>query len=460
MKVNEEKFMNLPIEYTEKMKKLLGNEFEAYMESFNDKRLYGLRANTLKISPEELERVVDWELKKVPWCKEGFYYDGESVRPAKHPFYNGGLFYIQEPSAMSTGAMLPIKPGDRVIDLCAAPGGKSTQAAAKLKGEGIIVSNDISASRCMALLKNIELSGVANAVITNEEPKKLAERFEGFFNRVIVDAPCSGEGMFRKDEGAVRSWETHKTEFCCGLQREILKAAAKLLCSGGIIAYSTCTFAPEEDEGMIWEFLNENKDFELLDFDKSGGFIDGRPDWVENGGNELKKCGRLMPYKVKGEGHFLCLLHKKGEETEKEVKKDTTVSNKLLNDYFEFTDKYMNKKINDNLVMHKESLFSVPYCLDLSGLRVKRSGLYLGDCKKNRFEPSQAFAMTLKKDDVKISVDFELEDDNLSRYLRGESFAVDCKDGWALVCVKGYPLGWGKVQKGRLKNKYLPSWMN
>ncbi len=450
--------MKLPKEYTEKMKRLLGEEYDAYIESFNEPRLYGLRANTLKISAEELKNKTDWELENIPWCKEGFYYNGERVRPAKHPYYNAGLFYIQEPSAMSTGAMLPVKPGDRVIDLCAAPGGKSTQAAARLKGKGIIVSNDISASRCKALLKNIELSGVPNCIITNEDPNRLADRFEGFFNRVIVDAPCSGEGMFRKDEAAVRSWETHKTELCCSLQRDILRAAARLLSGDGIIAYSTCTFAPEEDEGMIQEFLNENPDFELMDFDKSGGFIDGQPQWV-NGSDQLKKCGRLMPYRVKGEGHFLCLLHKKGVDSFAEPPRDNTADVRLLGDYFDFTDKYLNIEIKDDLVMHRESLFAVPYCLDLKGLRVMRSGLYLGNCKKNRFEPSQALAMTLKKEDAKIIADFSLGDDNLSRYLRGESFTVDCSDGWALVCLEGYPLGWGKVQKGRLKNKYLPGWM-
>ena len=451
--------MNLPQEYLDKMQKLLGNEFEAYLESFNEKRLYGLRVNTLKVEVEKFKQMVDWELESVPWCKEGFYYNGEEVRPAKHPFYSCGLFYIQEPSAMSTGAIIPIEPYDRVLDMCAAPGGKSTQVAAKLQGKGIIMSNDISSSRCMALLKNIELNGVKNAIITNEEPSKLAEKFEGFFNKIIVDAPCSGEGMFRKDEASIKSWETHKTDFCCSLQREILKAAAKLLANDGIIAYSTCTFAPEEDEGMIMEFLSENPEFEILDFDKSAGFSKGRVDWVENGIPELEKCGRLMPYKIKGEGHFLCLLHKKGEEKPFDVKKDKVADKKLLKDYFEFCKKYLNIEINENLVLHKESLFSVPYCLDLSRIRVKRSGLYLGECKKNRFEPSQAFAMSLKKEDVKISIDFDLEDERLSRYMKGESFNVDCEDGWALVLVKGFPLGWGKVQKGRLKNKYLPSWM-
>lgn len=452
--------MNLPQAYIDKMKKLLGSDFDKYIESFNQPRLYGLRANTLKITPEGLVEMIDWDLDNIPWCKEGFYYDGESVRPAKHPYYAAGLYYIQEPSAMSTGAMLPVEPGDRVADLCAAPGGKSTQVAAKLKGKGVLVTNDISASRCKALLKNIEVSGVSNAIITNEDPKNLAEKFEGYFNKIIVDAPCSGEGMFRKDDSAVKSWETHKTEFCCGLQRDILKSAAKMLSNDGYIAYSTCTFAPEEDEGMIQEFLNENREFEIIEIDKSCGFDDGHPEWIENGSDELKKCGRLMPYKIKGEGHFLCLLHKKGKYTEPLVNRDNTVNDKKLADYYDFMKKYMNIEIKDNLVLHKDSLFCLPECLNLKGLRVMRSGLFLGNLKTKRFEPSQAFAMILKKEDAKLTVDFSLDDENLKRYMRGESFTVDCEDGWALVCVNSYPLGWGKVQRGRLKNKYLPSWMN
>jgi NOL1/NOP2/sun family putative RNA methylase len=456
--------VKLPDLFVEKMKNMLGDEFEAYLNSFGDERLYGLRANTLKISAEELKNRIaneneDWELKPVSWCDEGFYYSG-SVRPAKHPYYSAGLYYIQEPSAMSTGAALDIQPGDRVLDLCAAPGGKSTQAAAKLQGEGVIVSNDISASRCKALLKNIEVCGVKNAVITNEMPEKLADKFEGFFNKIIVDAPCSGEGMFRKDDAAVKSWESHKTEFCCSLQRDILKNAAKMLCDGGVMAYSTCTFAPEEDEGMMWEFLSQHPEFELLEVDKSKGFADGHPEWTDGGTPALKKCGRLWPHKIKGEGHFLCLLKKKGTSEFVEPLRDNTAKDKELADYYDFVKNYLNTDIKDNLIIHGSSLMSVPYAMNLKGLRVMRSGLYLGDLKTKRFEPSQAFAMTLKKEDAKLSVDFKLGDDGLARYMRGESFAVDCEDGWALVCVEGYPIGWGKVQKKRLKNKYLPSWMN
>ncbi len=449
--------MNLPKNYEIKMKNLLGEEFDDYLKSFEEKRHYGLRANTLKISPEELQKRLDFKLEPVKWCKEGFYYS-EDDRPAKHPYYNAGLFYIQEPSAMSTGATIEINPGDRVLDLCAAPGGKSTQVGAKLKNQGILVSNDISATRCKALLHNIEAAGLSNAIVTNETPERLAEKFEGFFNKIIVDAPCSGEGMFRKDKDAVKSWEEHKTEFCCSLQRDILKSAAKMLCGGGVIAYSTCTFAPEEDEGMINEFLDLNDDFELLEVDKSTGFDRGRSEWVSGGRKELEKCGRLWPYKIKGEGHFLALLRKKGNDEPANIPKIKPISEKLLTDYYEFNDKYMNLKLTENLEIHGKSLMQIPFGIDLKGLRVMRSGLYIGDIKTKRFEPSQSFAMSLKKEDVKNTITFTLDDPLLIRYLKGESFEVSADDGWNLVCLEKFPLGWGKVQKGRMKNKYLPSW--
>ncbi len=451
--------MDLPIEYMKKMQGLLGGEFDDYLKSFEHGRYYGLRANTLKISPEELEEKLPFELSPIPWCETGFYY-GEDVRPSKHPYYNAGLFYIQEPSAMSTGAVLPVEKGDRVLDLCAAPGGKSTQAAAKLGGEGIIVSNDISASRCKALLKNVEVCGVPNCIITNESPERLADKLPAFFNKIIVDAPCSGEGMFRKDEAAVKSWESHKTEYCQGLQREILHHADRLLANGGVIAYSTCTFAPEENEGMLQEFLDKHPYYEVLEIDKSKGFSDGRPEW-SGAGEQFKNAGRLWPHKIHGEGHFICLLQKtNGAPMLENYEPEDRAKDKALTDFYDFADKFLNVDMSKkHLLIHGEKVLMVPLGLGLKGLRVMRSGLYLGDLKTKRFEPSQALAMALKKEDAKLTVDFSLESDGLQRYMRGESFNVDCADGWALVCVDGYPLGWGKVQKGRLKNKYLSSWM-
>lgn len=451
--------MDLPIKYTEKMKNLLGKDFDAYIKSFEDKNYQGLRANTLKITPDKLKDLLDFNLSPIPWCNTGFYYEDE--RPAKSPYYNAGLFYIQEPSAMSTGAMLPIEKGDKVLDMCAAPGGKSTQIAGKLNGTGVLVTNDISATRCKALLKNIELNGVYNAIVTNETPKNLAKKFKGYFNKIIVDAPCSGEGMFRKDKESIKSWETHKTEFCCTLQREILYYAKDMLDNGGIIAYSTCTFAPEENEQMMNEFLSQNEDFELIDFDKSSGFENGRKEWIASDiiVDGIEKTGRLMPYKVNGEGHFLALLRKKGTPKNQDVCKIKDINKKELSDMENFFKENLNIPMYNNIEIHKTSVFSIPNGIDLSGLRVVRSGFYLGEIKTKRFEPSQAFAMGLKMEDAKNTISFNIDDENLTRYLKGESFTVDTnKDGWHLVCIDKYPIGWGKVQKGRLKNKYLSGW--
>lgn len=452
--------MDLPIKYIEKMKFLLKEDFNKYIESFNEKNYQGIRANTLKISPEDLKSILDFNIRPIPWCDTGFYYN-EDVRPAKSPYYNAGLFYIQEPSAMSTGAMLPIEKGDKVLDICAAPGGKSTQIAGKLMGSGVLVSNDISTTRCKALLKNIEINGVYNGIVTNETPKNLARKFKGYFNKIIVDAPCSGEGMFRKDRESIKNWEIHKTEICCNLQREILFYARDMLDYGGIIAYSTCTFAPEENEEIVNEFLLQNKDFELIDFDKSGGFENARKEWIKSDyiNSDIYKAGRLMPYNVKGEGHFLAIIRKKGQAKNEDFKKINPINKKYIENMENFFKENLNIEMYDNLELHKTSIFCIPNGIDLSGLRVVRSGFYLGEIKTNRFEPSQAFAMGLKKENVKYTISFNVNDENLNRYLKGESFFVDSKnDGWHLICIDKYPIGWGKVQRGRLKNKYLPGW--
>ncbi len=450
--------MKLPKEYTEKMKILLGDEFEAYLKSFDEPRVCGLRANTLKISPEELKSLLNIDLQEVKWCDTGFYYPPEE-RPSKNPLYYAGLYYIQEPSAMCAAGLLPVYPGDRVLDLCAAPGGKSTQAAAKLKGEGILVTNDISASRCRALVKNIELCGVSNAVVANETPEKLAEKFPEFFTKIIIDAPCSGEGMFRKDPEAIKSWTEHKSDVCISLQRGILNSAAKMLAPGGTMSYSTCTFSPEENEGMIWEFLNTHGEFELSDFDKSPGFEKGRADMVKGGSPELEKCGRLFPHKVRGEGHFLALLHKKEGAVSPLPSPVKSADRKKLADFYAFCESCLSRKIEGCFEIHGTSLFKIPLGVDFSGIRLKRSGLYLGELKKNRFEPSQAFAMTLSPDMVKNVISFPIGDRRIISYLKGESFVTGGADGWNLVCIDKYPLGWGKVQKGRMKNKYLSGWL-
>ena len=255
--------MNLPEKFTEKMRGLLGDEYESFLKSYEEGRNFGLRVNTAKISPEEFQKIAPFHLKRIPWVENGFYYE-EQDRPARHPFYYAGLYYLQEPSAMSPASRLEIERGDKVLDLCAAPGGKATELGAKLRGEGLLVANDISASRARALLKNVEIFGIPNAFLINEVPAKIADQFEEFFDKILVDAPCSGEGMFRKDPDVAKVWSQEKSLECSRIQKDIILSAAKMLAPGGMMLYSTCTFSPEENEEVIQYLLDSRSDFSLI----------------------------------------------------------------------------------------------------------------------------------------------------------------------------------------------------
>ena len=213
------------------MKALLGAEYDAYLASFDEERFCGLRVNTLKLSAEEMAARGVFSLRPVPWCETGFYYDG-AERPAKHPYYHAGLYYLQEPSAMTPADRLPVEPGDRVLDVCAAPGGKATELGAKLGGTGVLAANDLSSSRAKGLLKNLELFGIGNVLILSEEPGKLVSYFPEYFDKILIDAPCSGEGMFRKEKKMVKAWEEHGPEFFSNLQRNIILQAARMLKPG------------------------------------------------------------------------------------------------------------------------------------------------------------------------------------------------------------------------------------
>lgn len=374
---------------------------------------------------------------------------------------------------MAPAAFLPVEPGDRVLDLCAAPGGKSTALAAKLQGEGILLSNDISASRCKPLLKNMEMAGISNAVITCESPEKLADRFFGYFDKVLVDAPCSGEGMFRREPSMVKSWSLEEVNRYAELQREILSHAAQMVKPGGYLLYSTCTFAREEDEQTVEYFLEQNADFSLQELPICDGIEEGRPEWTVSGREDVKNCRRFLPYKVRGEGHFAALF-KKREEADclaevfekadrKQIVKEQAISKEKIPDAME---EFMRdipewKQWKKRLFFIKERAFLLPeHCPDLRGLRIVRSGLYLGDCLKKRFEPSQALAMALHPFGYKKSISFPAEDIRVEKYLRGETVDMDDSElsGWTLFCVDEFPLGWGKCNRGRLKNKYNPGW--
>ncbi|OPG98252.1 rRNA cytosine-C5-methyltransferase [Chryseobacterium mucoviscidosis] len=315
--------IQLPSIFAERMKSLLGDEFEQFMKSYEQSPHAGLRVNTLKISLEQFKEIAPFDMRPIPWCGTGFYVP-HGVKPGLHPYYHAGLYYIQEPSAMAPVELLDVQPGERVLDLCAAPGGKTTQIAAKLQGKGVLVTNDIHGERTKALAKNVELYGVRNAVVLNESPERIAKAFPHYFDKVLIDAPCSGEGMFRKDEDMVKSWEHHSVEKCVLMQRDILETAAKLLAPGGTIVYSTCTFAPEENEAMIAEFLNINPDFVVNNIPDTAGFAPGRTDWVrqmlpetaeetESVLDQTRGTARLWPHLLEGEGHYVAVLQHRAQ---------------------------------------------------------------------------------------------------------------------------------------------------
>ena len=456
--------MNLPVAFVEKMKFLLGEEFDNYIKCYDDKRLYGLRVNTKKISVEEFKKICPFDIEPIPWIENGFYYDGEHVQAAKHPYYFAGLYYLQEPSAMTPANRLPIEPGDKVLDVCAAPGGKATELGAKLNGTGVLMANDISNSRAKGLLKNIEVFGIGNVLVLSEEPGKLESYFPEYFDKILIDAPCSGEGMFRKDKKMVKAWEEHGPEFFAKIQRSIVTQAERMLKPGGMILYSTCTFDPEENEGTI-EYLKEQyPEFIIKDIIPYEGFACGKPEVTKSKDETFTKTVRIWPHKMNGEGHFLALLQKgeKTEPVERSVNKKTV---KKVPD--EITDFFKNvdwKMDWNRLEIYSEKVYYMPEGVpNTKGIRFLRTGLYLGDLKKNRFEPSQSLAMCLKKEEYKNCVNITVDDERIIKYLKGETIDVDDlvspKDkGWFLVLVDGYPLGWGKLANGTLKNKYLPGW--
>ena len=454
--------MNLPIEFEKKMKAFLGNEWDEFLYSYDNNRFQALRFNTLKVqSQEERMRILKTlkisSDKKVSWADEAYYFD-ENVRPGKHPYHEMGLYYIQEPSAMSAAALLAPKPGMRVLDLCAAPGGKSTQLATYLGDSGLLVSNEINTQRSRILSQNIERMGIKNAIVTNEDSFVLASHFPGFFNAIQVDAPCSGEGMFRKLPEAIEQWSMENVAICAARQKEILDNAAVMLKPGGTIVYSTCTFSREENEDVIECFLERHPDF------------------------TLEEMERFWPHKVDGEGHFVAKLVRRGcvdtdLKADRKTKKNKNSKNrknetkpaltkenmKLLS---EFLDETISEDMaawikNSRLVMFGEQLYRLPDMeVDIKGLKVQRAGLHIGEFKKQRFEPSHSLALALKISEAKNVVKLTCDNPQTIGFFNGQSVmlsdeqAAECKKGWALVCVDGYPAGWGKVNGAQVKNHY------
>lgn len=455
--------MNLPEQYKEKMKALLGEEeFSDYLACMEQKNRPGLRVNRLKITRDELREMMKQSFWQVAWIPDGLCYE-EECQPAKHPYYYAGLYYLQEPSAMTPAFVLSVKPGDKVLDLCAAPGGKSTALAGALQGEGVLYSNDISPSRCHALLKNLELCGARNICVSSESPLKLSECFEGYFDKILVDAPCSGEGMFRKDPDMVASWEKRGPESYIPIQREILTQAVCMLKPGGELLYSTCTFDEGEDEGNVRWLLQEFPEMQIDPIEPFEGAQQGIG---------LSGCLRLYPHKIAGEGHFLAKLKKR--EQKKEEKSDLGKRRKEKKmelkpffhaGLFEFFEDISWQLDKNHLFEKQGAVYLLPDGLEIQkGIRYLRTGLYLGEVKKDRFEPSQALAMALKPGEYANTCSFVCDDERVVRYLKGETVALRAdeadrlKKGWCLVAVDGFPLGFAKVSSQTLKNKYYPGW--
>lgn len=460
--------ISFPSQYEENMRALLGEEqYQAYIQTFERNYWQGLRVNTAKLSVQEFEERRQQQFQQVPWCDAGFYLEGETKDYSKHPDYYAGLYYLQEPSAMAPAAILPVEEGDWVLDLCAAPGGKSTALSARLGRSGVLVSNDISPSRAKALLKNLELQGATQAIVLSEAPYKLSQRFAGKFQKILVDAPCSGEGMFHKEPAIMKNWEQYGNAYYVKLQREILWEAVKMLAPGGMLLYSTCTFSPLEDEQMMEETLEKHPDLKLVPIEKRGGMEDGRPEWSRTGRQDLKRTARFWPHKLQGQGHFAALLQKEGSAASSSFLKDRDGRGSFGIKDMELWQSWCQECFpawREALPAHGflQKLGEKLYCSPveqgaLAGLRVLRNGILLGELKKDRFEPGQALALTMKKEDCPREA--ELSEEDAVRYLKGETLRGAYEDGWTLVMYGGFPLGWAKAVKGQLKNKYLKGWM-
>ena len=431
----------LPAAFLERMKHLLGNEYADFLGAYERPRNTGLRQN-----PKKRTNISDYISDPVAWEPNGFY-QNTAMRPGLSALHEAGAYYLQEPSAMAPARLLDARPGEVVLDLCAAPGGKSTQIAASMKGQGLLICNEIHPKRARILSSNIERMGIENTLVLNEHPAKLAERFPNFFDRILVDAPCSGEGMFRKEDAAVSDWSEETVAMCAVRQYEILCSAAEMLKPGGRLVYSTCTFSPEENEGVISRFLHAHADFSV-ELSDAPWFDRGRPEWINDPAENLEHTFRLWPHKLRGEGHFAAVLRREGERPEPEFQKKTAVLPKEIGSFLEEND----IRLSGVPVEFGSTWFLSPKELpELKGLRVLRTGLELGELRKGRFLPSHALALWLK--DFPVTADYSAESAEISAYLRGETLP-GTQSGWTLVRVTGISIGWAKGADGILKNHY------
>ena len=428
--------------FLNRMRSLLGSEYETFLRYYETgEHFRGLRVNTLKCSPKKLRELLGLDLLPTPFCLNGFYIPQGVQSLGNSPLHHCGAFYIQEPSATSAAEMLGVKEGDFVLDLCAAPGGKSTQIGAMLNGTGLLWSNEIVRSRANILLSNIERMGIRNAVVSNAHPEQLCKQLVGRFDKVLVDAPCSGEGMFRKNSEAQTEWTVEHVRSCADRQLRILNSAKTSLKGGGVMVYSTCTFSREENEGVITRFLNENPDFTLED----AGVSFGRP--------AMKYARRIFPMDG-GERHFAARLRKKGECV---ASAPCVCRSNTDEQILAFYDRlFPGRPFGENITVSRNKIIILPKNYQQGGaVPVLRAGVILGEIVKNRIEPHHSAFVAAAKESCAQAVDFAVDSAEIHEYLHGEEIAVpDDIKGYTAVCVNGMTTGFGKASGGRLKNKY------
>ena len=422
----------LPQEFEKRMQDMLGTEYGEFLASYDRERYQALRINPLKVDRDRFLKQVPFSLRQIPWSEYGYYYEKDD-QPGKHPYHEAGVYYIQEPSAMAPAEYIEAVPGEKILDLCAAPGGKSTQIAAKMQGQGIFVCNEIHPARAKILSENIERMGIINAIVTNETPQRLAEHFVEYFDKILVDAPCSGEGMFRKNENASEEWSLENVRICANRQDEILDCAASMLHSGGKLVYSTCTFAPEENEGSISRFLERHPEFFILKAEKKTGMSSGNPAWTINAAENIEDTIRLFPHKLEGEGHYLAVLQKSGEGSGRAYAKggeEKSADKESYKAYLEFAKENLKEVLEGIYLTFGDQLYLAPkQTPKLKGLKVLRPGLHLGTNKKNRFEPSHALALALNADKVLHTWNFNSKPveagKEIRAYLNGQTISAD-----------------------------------
>ncbi len=447
--------LQLPAAFIEKYQHLLGAEAPAFLATFDQPSQSGFRTNPLKNGQPTAS--IAAASGPTTHVKNGWFgkVNGKSLDHVT------GWVYSQEPSAMTVGEVVAPQPGERVLDLCAAPGGKSTHLLAQMHDTGLLVANEIFSKRAKILAENLERWGAKNAVVTNEAPDQLAPHFSQFFDRILVDAPCSGEGMFRKEPAGIEYWTPIYPAECANRQKKILASALTMLKPGGTLVYSTCTFAPEEDEQVIAWLLKEYPHLALVPIEKTAGMDDGRPAWAD-GNPALAKTCRLFPHHFAGEGHFIAKLVDQRpapapKSARKNKKRQTNGALRLSKAEFALAQAWFDQVVPsfelERLVKFGDQVYAVPTAMPtLNGLSVLRPGLHLGTLKKRRFEPALALALALAPEQVTKRVALTME--QWRAYVHGEALPFEAPDGWALVVCQNHSCGWGKVANRILKNFY------